>query len=1146
MATYDFDVAVEPSYVDFIDIAAGYGVLSIPVDGILQGDYVQTATLTIADASGTVIVSKAIDMTQRSDGFFEFRTQYEVDLHFSLSSADVAAIAAASSPRYSSSLYVMRNGVTVPREVQAGNIAARSASVIPALIASSITITGGPVTGEPMTTAQLTGTVRDGFGNIVPLTITWASTNPSLASVDVNGLVTFINPGAVTISATCQGLTATTTATTSVLPLAPSDGDVAFYIAANSRWEPHQPAASRIKPGTFSGTSGDVYAFPGPVGLGGHTYTFPASDHAGYFLQSDGVGNLAWALPLEDIALTDLSDVTITAAATGQFLKKSAGNWVNAFIVSADVTDATSSNTASRVVVRDGSGNFAGGTITAATGISVTTGGVTVSAGSSSFQGFSATTGVFSTSLTVSAGGITVTGNSTITGTLGGITTLSATTGSFTTVNGTTANFTTLNGALGHTLTFGTHLTGTSFNNAADVTIATDATSANTVSTIVARDASGNVALGTLTSATGIAVTTGGITVSAGVSALQGMTATTGVFSSTVSAVGLSSSSGFTVSSGASSVQALSAAGDFAIATNKFTVAAASGNTLIAGTLGVTGQITGNVTGNLTGNVTGALTGNASTATAWQTARTIWGQSIDGTANVSGALTVATGGITVTLGGITVSAGTSAFQATTTTTLTASGLLAANAGATVANGQTLTLTGATVAGTPTWSSAQAITLSTAAQPNVTSVGTLTSITTSGALTFTAAAAKIIPGATSISLRNTADNADNLLITDAGAVTTRSTLTVSAGGLTVTSGGATVSSGTTAVQALTATTGAFSSTLLVTGTSTLTGNVGIGAASTASAGLMVASSVNSVAGLTGGELLLLNGTITATADNAISRGLFINPTFADGGFTGVSHYAIQTRVSNALVFSGTDSTTWNVTFRKDNTNGSPVLGTNLLTQFVIANSNSQAVFGLVQNGSGYGDFVWAGYTGSNAQWMRLVAGGALTVANGVTVTAGGLTVSAGTSAVQALTATTGVFSSTVAMTALTATTGAFSSDISGRSVAYTNQALIPAARTTTGPIVYSVSAGSGGTAGNLCFQLGDSAGNWAWLKADVSAVAMSLTNAGALTVAAGLGINGKTPVTNVAAPTAAGATYTATEQTLLNDIRTRLINFGIYT
>lgn len=57
--------------------------------------------------------------------------------------------------------------------------------------------------------------------------------------------------------------------------------------------------------------------------------------------------------------------------------------------------------------------------------------------------------------------------------------------------------------------------------------------------------------------------------------------------------------------------------------------------------------------------------------------------------------------------------------------VTAAGLITASAGATIASGQTLTLTGATVAGAPTWSSSQAITLSTAAQPNVTSLGTLT-------------------------------------------------------------------------------------------------------------------------------------------------------------------------------------------------------------------------------------------------------------------------------------------------------------------------------------------------------------------------------------------------------------------------------------
>lgn len=67
----------------------------------------------------------------------------------------------------------------------------------------------------------------------------------------------------------------------------------------------------------------------------------------------------------------------------------------------------------------------------------------------------------------------------------------------------------------------------------------------------------------------------------------------------------------------------------------------------------VTGDITGNLTGDVTGNVTGDLTGNADTATAWETARnlTISGDatatfsSIDGTANVNAALTLANSGV---------------------------------------------------------------------------------------------------------------------------------------------------------------------------------------------------------------------------------------------------------------------------------------------------------------------------------------------------------------------------------------------------------------------------------------------------------------------------------------------------------------------
>lgn len=58
---------------------------------------------------------------------------------------------------------------------------------------------------------------------------------------------------------------------------------------------------------------------------------------------------------------------------------------------------------------------------------------------------------------------------------------------------------------------------------------------------------------------------------------------------------------------------------------------------------------------------------------------------------------------------------------------------------------------------------------------------------SGNLTLTDSASKIIPGATSISLRDHANANDNLLVNDSGLITVRNTLTISSGGASVTGG-----------------------------------------------------------------------------------------------------------------------------------------------------------------------------------------------------------------------------------------------------------------------------------------------------------------------------------------------------------------------
>ena len=82
----------------------------------------------------------------------------------------------------------------------------------------------------------------------------------------------------------------------------------------------------------------------------------------------------------------------------------------------------------------------------------------------------------------------------------------------------------------------------------------------------------------------------------------------------------------------------------FTVGTGSFTGASTGNLTISTGTLvaNVEGNLTGNVTGNVSGS-SGSTTGNAATATALQTARTIAGQSFDGTANITIAPTDLTG-----------------------------------------------------------------------------------------------------------------------------------------------------------------------------------------------------------------------------------------------------------------------------------------------------------------------------------------------------------------------------------------------------------------------------------------------------------------------------------------------------------------------
>ncbi len=181
-----------------------------------------------------------------------------------------------------------------------------------------------------------------------------------------------------------------------------------------------------------------------------------------------------------------------------------------------------------------------------------------------------------------------------------------------------------------------------------------------------------------------------------------------------------------------------------------------------------------------------------------------------------------------------------------------------------AGGLTVTAGGANITGGITG------TLNTAAQPNVTSVGTLTSITTSGNISLTAASTKILPGATPLSFRNNADSADNLLIVDAGDITARTKITMP-GPLVLTTASSKIIPGATQLSLrnnadssdnlLITDAGAITVRSTISGVTTLTATTLAGTLSTAAQ-----TNVTSLGSLTG---LTVNGTLTM--GGTISKG-----------------------------------------------------------------------------------------------------------------------------------------------------------------------------------------------------------------------------------------------------------------------------------
>ena len=134
--------------------------------------------------------------------------------------------------------------------------------------------------------------------------------------------------------------------------------------------------------------------------------------------------------------------------------------------------------------------------------------------------------------------------------------------------------------------------------------------------------------------------------------------------------------------------------------------------------------------------------------------------------------------------------------------------------------------------------------------------TFDDITISGqnAITFTHATAEIIPGATSLTFRNSADNASNLIISDAGVITLRAALT---GVTSITMAGALSGVTTLGLSGILTSTSVAAATDINSGALILDGGLGMAGA------LWVGGLANIAGAITGQSTLAITSTSTLT-------------------------------------------------------------------------------------------------------------------------------------------------------------------------------------------------------------------------------------------------------------------------------------------
>lgn len=421
---------------------------------------------------------------------------------------------------------------------------------------------------EASTNTASTVVRRDASGNFSAGTVTAALTGNASTATALSSSRTFALTGDITGSVSSDltsGASITTTIAAGVIVNADINASAAI---ADTKLDTIS-TAGKVSNSATTATSANTAS------------AIVARDASGNFT----AGTITAALSGNATTATT-ADKVANALTAGTYL--TSGGTFDGAAARTFAVDATSANTASKVVARDSSGNFSAGTITAA------------------LTGNASTATALQTARTINGTSFDGTGNITITA------------------------------ANPNALTLGTYLTGTSYDGSGAVTTAVDATTASTASKVVARDSNGAIAAksvaldgsssGTVTVQPAAAAGTWTATLPTGAGSNGQVLTTDG--SGTLSWTTVSGGGGTTTN--ALTAGSYLTGGTFNGSTAvTFAVDATSTNT-------ASKVVARDGSGNFAaGTITAALSGNASTATALQTARTINGTSFDGTANIT-------------------------------------------------------------------------------------------------------------------------------------------------------------------------------------------------------------------------------------------------------------------------------------------------------------------------------------------------------------------------------------------------------------------------------------------------------------------------------------------------------------------------------